>query len=233
MIENTQFDPTKYLTKLGSADYLEVKWRLVWLRAENPDADINTELIEHQPGEMAVFKATISLGDAGSATGYGSESKMDFRDYLEKAETKAIGRALGALGFGTQFTLDFDYGTNPDKPVVDSPVTRPGTTAPRIPYNPTVPETRPQTFVNDGNPPTNRAAASVEIGNRPAPQPGNLATERQLKFLEAIAKEAGLSEDELAADIVKRYGVTADQLTRRDASAYIEGLQNRKAVAQN
>src|SRR3546814_7260726 len=56
------------------------------------------------------------------ATGYGSETPKDFGDYIEKAETKAIGRALGALGFGTQFTDDFDEGheRNGERNVVDS-----------------------------------------------------------------------------------------------------------------
>ncbi|HKG29607.1 MAG TPA: hypothetical protein VKB01_10775, partial [Thermomicrobiales bacterium] len=37
------------------------------------------------------------------ATGYGSETASDFPDFIEKAETKAIGRALNALGYGAQF----------------------------------------------------------------------------------------------------------------------------------
>ncbi len=50
------------------------------------------------------------LPSGGRATGYGSEAQGDFADYIEKAETKAIGRALAALGYGTQFALDFDLG---------------------------------------------------------------------------------------------------------------------------
>lgn len=44
------------------------------------------------------------------STGYGSETLSDFRDYFEKAETKAIGRALAALGYGTLFALELDEG---------------------------------------------------------------------------------------------------------------------------
>ena len=46
-------------------------------------------------------------------------------DYIEAAETKAIGRALAALGYGTQFCSDFDFSSNarPGKAqVVDAPV---------------------------------------------------------------------------------------------------------------
>jgi hypothetical protein len=102
------FDPTPYLRQLqvrgrgGGADYLDVKWRLLWLRTEHPDAEIVTELVQHDP-QMAIFKATVTVPTGGKATGYGSETASDFPDFIEKAETKAIGRALNALGYGAQF----------------------------------------------------------------------------------------------------------------------------------
>src|SRR5215218_411141 len=121
MTEQVSFDPSQYLTKVGSADYLEVKWRLVWLRTVAPNAEIDTELMSF-PGEPeAVFKATVTIPGGGKATGWGSEDAGDFGDYLEKAETKAIGRALAALGFGTQFAPDHDFGAVNGK-VVDAPV---------------------------------------------------------------------------------------------------------------
>lgn len=115
------FDPGRFLTKVGQADYLEVKWRLVWLREVAPDAVLSTELVEHRFGEYAVVKASVSIPGGGHAEGYGSETYSDFREYLEKAETKAIGRALAALGFGTQFSRDYEYGADQGR-VVDSPV---------------------------------------------------------------------------------------------------------------
>lgn len=104
MTDGSTFDPTRYLTKVGGRDYLEVKWRLVWLRALHPGARVVTNLVEHRPGEMAVFVATVTLppteveetdlltGEivkrqwSPSATGWGSEGIGDFGDYLEKAE---------------------------------------------------------------------------------------------------------------------------------------------------
>jgi hypothetical protein len=111
------FDRNKYIIKLQGKDYIEVKWRLVWFRETHPDGTIDTENIA-LTDQLAVFKATVQTPSGGRATGYGSETPKDFRDYIEKAETKALGRALGALGFGTQFTDDFDEGT--DNPV-DAP----------------------------------------------------------------------------------------------------------------
>ena len=124
--DDATFNPQRYLTKVGPADYLPVMWRLVWFREDNPDGFIQTELLEHTAGEYAVFKATASKGDAGGfATGYGSETKQDFRDYLEKAETKAIGRALAALGYGTQFSAHEFGGEAENDRIVDSPVNLP------------------------------------------------------------------------------------------------------------
>ena len=120
MSEQSAFDPTRHLTKVSGRDYLEVKWRLVWLRDTHPEAQIETELVQHQ-NQMAVFRARVTLPSGASATGWGSEGADDFGDYLEKAETKALGRALAALGFGTQFCPDFDFGAEQQR-VVDSPV---------------------------------------------------------------------------------------------------------------
>lgn len=116
------FDPNRHLRRLsgrgGASEYLDVKWRLVWLRSEHPNARIETFLrdggIEHN---YAVFEARVNVPDGGSATGWGSETKADFGDFLEKAETKALGRALAALGYGTQFAPDLDEGHR----LVDSP----------------------------------------------------------------------------------------------------------------
>lgn len=114
------FEPSKYLTQLSGKDYLEVKWRLLWLRTEHPDAVIETEMASND-GSTAVFRARVTLPSGGGATGWGSESYQDFGDYIEKAETKALGRALAALGFGTQFARDFDL-DEAGRRVVDSPV---------------------------------------------------------------------------------------------------------------
>lgn len=118
--ETAVFEPSKFLTQISGRDYLEVKWRLLWLRTEHPNAVVETELARDD-SVTAVFKARVTLPEGGSATGWGSESTDDFGDYLEKAETKALGRALAALGFGTQFCQDFEFGASNGR-VVDSPV---------------------------------------------------------------------------------------------------------------
>ena len=116
------FKPDEHLRTLKGQQYLDVKWRLAWLREEYPDARITTELAHlDTEKKIAVFKAEVELPSGGSATGYGSETEQDFPlGWVEKAETKAVGRALAALGFGTQFALELDEGDR----VVDSPVAR-------------------------------------------------------------------------------------------------------------
>jgi hypothetical protein len=105
------FDPRPYLRTISAdgwqAEYLDVRWRLAWLRTEQPNARITTEHVILDD-EQAVFRAMVQIPDGGCATGYGSETRDDWDDFIEKAETKAIGRALAALGFGTQFAIDFE-----------------------------------------------------------------------------------------------------------------------------
>ena len=112
------FNPKEHMMKLKGKDYLEVKWRLVWFREDHPDYGIHTEIIELDE-KHAVFKAAITNPDGRLlSSGTGSESTKDFGDFIEKAETKAVGRALAMLGYGTQFDPDLEEGNR----IVDSPV---------------------------------------------------------------------------------------------------------------
>jgi hypothetical protein len=208
-----QFEPSKYLVNLnGRGEYLEVKWRLLWLRTEHPEAIIETELVRLEEHD-AVFKARVSIPGAGSATGWGSESAGDFRDFLEKAETKAIGRALAALGYGTQFCQDHEFGGgnivagNGQMRIVDAPV---------------------DLAAGRGRRQASGGAAAVMAQGPAADQGNQRATERQVKFIYAIAREAGLDEQELAAWSQELYSQDVDQLNRRDASTLIEALQRRR-----
>jgi hypothetical protein len=114
------FNPKDHFMNLKGKDYLQVMWRLVWFREEKPLWAIDTELIDHDKDKQsAIFSAKIYDENCilkSSATG--SECVRDFKDYIEKAETKAIGRALAMLGYGTQFAPELDE----EHRIVDSPV---------------------------------------------------------------------------------------------------------------
>jgi len=122
------FNPSEHLRSLKGQQYLDVKWRLVWLSEECPHYRISTELIKYVPEEkMWIFKARVDIFDDNgqlikSAEGTGQETEKDFPSGpCEKAETKALGRALAHIGFGTQFATELDEGDR----VVDGPVAKP------------------------------------------------------------------------------------------------------------
>ena len=108
----TSFDASKYLTNLRGKEYLEVKWRLLWLRTQHPDATIETEMVKHDAG-LALFRARVSVPDGGSATGWGSAPVDDFGDFIEKAETQAPGPARAARGVGTALCADLKCPPHP------------------------------------------------------------------------------------------------------------------------
>ncbi len=102
------------------ADYLEVKWRMVWFRTENRErtCTIVKDKIIDTENEFAYFELEVTDAKGNTEIGVGSETGSDFKDYIEKAYTKAYGRALAALGYGTQFSVELDE----DERIVDSPV---------------------------------------------------------------------------------------------------------------
>jgi hypothetical protein len=120
------FDPRQHLIKLKGRDYLPVAARLIWLNEESERYRIETQFLKLED-TYAVVQATVSLlDDVGvptrSATALKREDLAHFADFLEKSETGAIGRALGMLGFGTQFAPEFDeLEGKVEARVVDSP----------------------------------------------------------------------------------------------------------------
>lgn len=74
--------------------------RLLWFRADHPDADIETELVVAEE-EMAVCRARLRSQTGGSATSHGSAIReLVGHGYVELAEDRALARALAALGYG-------------------------------------------------------------------------------------------------------------------------------------
>lgn len=103
-------------------DYLEVKWRLVWFRQDHPDWTIETKPLEiNTEKQYVIFRARVRDENGRLiATGTKVETKNGFNDYLEKAETGAVGRALAMCGYGTQFAPELE---EKDR-IVDGPVPR-------------------------------------------------------------------------------------------------------------
>lgn len=123
------FNPNDHLIALKGKPYLEVKWRLVWFRNENPDWGIQTTPVKIDlENKYAIFKATITDQHGRViAEGTKMEDIKGFSDFVEKAETGSIGRALGICGYGTQFAPEFDEivpGVENPR-IVDSPIDPP------------------------------------------------------------------------------------------------------------
>lgn len=205
MSEESRFNPSEHLMQLkskeGNKDYLPVQWRLVWFREQCPQGVIETEMVhldltqavakevsvwnaekrrsdktlKEMPG-IAVFRAKVSDGRGGVATGYGSESALDFGDFLEKAETKAIGRALAALGYGTQFAPELEEGAR----IVDAPVDRAPVSASGNGSNHANSSTT-QRQTNGSNPPSDENA-------------GATATEQQVASIRKLCQYLDKSE---------------------------------------
>jgi hypothetical protein len=226
------FNPNDHLMQIknrnGSADYLPVQWRLVWFREHCPEGSIETEMLHldldreteeegyvwnndtrrsekvmKRANGIAVFRATVKDGKGGIATGTKSEKAASFSDYIEKAETGAIGRALAALGYGTQFAPEL----NEEHRIVDAPVDR------------SMP-------ANDSNGLERRSIATV----RTAPVASNsktkgtaseenasdtLATDQQLASIRKLCQHLGKTEPE-----------HPDTLSYQDAKALITQLSH-------
>jgi hypothetical protein len=98
------FDPEPLVERLragGLETSQEVDLLLLWMRKEHPQAKILTDLAQFDQ-EIAVIRAVISLPSGAEATGYGSALSAEGKEMVERAETKAIGRALNALGYSVE-----------------------------------------------------------------------------------------------------------------------------------
>ena len=151
------FDPKKYLIKLqGNRQYLPVSARLIWFREIHPSWGIDTRPVALDvEKQYAVFEASV-FDETGRlmAKGTKMEDIRGFPDYIEKAETGAIGRALAVCGFGTQFAPELDEITA--ERYVDTPVETAAAAADSVPASPVKlePDTRvPQSDSQAANTP--------------------------------------------------------------------------------
>lgn len=194
-----EFCAKDHISQIKGKDYLEVKWRLVWFRTEHP-ADSGWAILteaEEVTDTSARYRARIVDPEGRPvATGTKTETKAGFGDFVEKAETGAIGRALALLGYGTQFCGDeLDEGMR----IVDSPVefsaAHQGSAEPLMPPEP-----------KDINTPADLKSGLVKIGV-------------------LSAKELADLKDRLGLAGVKLPDMTVDQLRAIYGLAYEETME--------
>ena len=225
------FNPNDHLMQLrskeGAKDYLPVQWRLVWFREQCPQGTIDTEEIEvdldremeeevfvwnsdKRRSEKVVkrakgyarYKAIITDGKGGRATGTKSEKAASFPDYIEKAETGAIGRALAALGYGTQFTGEE---LNEAHRIVDSPVDRVPNGYEGNGSNGNTPLTpmRP-TAINNGTSNGNGSSATpttTPVATETPTDASMMVTEQQISSIRKLSEYLGKTEPESLASM--------------------------------
>lgn len=112
------------LINLSGKAYLKVPGRVEMFRADHPEGGITTELISTDP--RIIVRAEVH-GEGGVliATAYGTAPMQGMSSWkgreIEKAETAAVGRALGFAGYGTLAAFTDDETDN----LADSPVEPP------------------------------------------------------------------------------------------------------------
>jgi hypothetical protein len=129
------FDPMKYMLKLPKtkkvnlangqvkwekteADYLPVAARVAWFRKDHPYWSIITKCVQ-LANKAVIMKAIIrDMQGIIIATARKKETEIGFPDYIEKAETGAVGRALAMCGYGTLQAPEFDEGER----IADAPI---------------------------------------------------------------------------------------------------------------
>ena len=85
---------------------------------DHPDWSIITKT-EELANKAVVMKAIIRNSDRRIiATARKKETEIGFPDYIEKAETGAVGRTLAMCGYGTLQAPEFDEGER----IADSPI---------------------------------------------------------------------------------------------------------------
>jgi hypothetical protein len=102
------FDPRDHIRQLEDGrEYLDLKWRIVWLRSQEPDASIESQIVATSEDEV-VCRSTISLRSGASVTAHGSAQRSENDQPVEAAENRATMRALASLGYGAEYADDDD-----------------------------------------------------------------------------------------------------------------------------
>lgn len=199
-------------------EYLQVAHRIVWFLEETVNWRISTKLISLKE-DSALFRAMIR-NEQGHvmATAHKFETKSGFPDFVEKAETGAIGRALAYVGYGTQFTGDeLDEGER----LADSPTPSNTGYKPKEPLKNYAPMPTQDDEMPDFNEPPWDDAPTA-----PPPTTGKPVSEAQIKRLWAIANKSGWQNFQTIDHMQKTYKIARpDQLNRNDYDSLISYIE--------
>ena len=213
--------------------YLPVAPRLQWFRDDYPMGEIKTTVkIVTLPdgGAAALARARVLVDGKQLGSGSGLCTPTMWTRWCEKAETTAVGRALAAAGYGTQFCGEDDWDEGAPDGIVDSPVDR----HPKVAAPPAASRGAPpmrqtaSSSVQRSAPPSssgNGASPRQQLNNGPQ-FPDRPATEPQIKAIYAIARGAKSMDDREIDEWCKaRFQKLPAELSRKEASEAIDAIR--------
>lgn len=231
------FEPKDYLreeiTEEGKSFYLDTKYRLLWFRLKYPEGKL-MKIAKALGKDYAIFEVRVymhkdDLPGNFLANGFASRYRDDGNEkfglnFVESAETAALGRALKDAGFGTQFC---DIALPNDQTIVDAGV--------NIPFDLSNDELpNPD---EDGNPILENSDSEVKEtkGSVAESENNEAAAEEKIELSAAMTVEELLSRMtvEYAKSIVVDYGIDKGKTLGELALKRPQGINYHASKAQN
>lgn len=238
------FEPKDYLRKEVSEEgvsfYLDTKYRLLWFRLKYDNGKI-VKIPKALNKEYATFEVRIyadknDAEDNFLANGFASRYKDDSNEkfglnFVESAETAALGRALKDAGFGTQFC---DIALPNDQTIVDAGVHisfdlgNDEITTPEDADGSTVENNGAVSVNTEENATSATANAAVKAEEKPA-------TEEKIELNKDMPVEELLKKMTIdyAKAIVVDYGIDKGKTLGRLAAERPQGVQYHASQAKN
>ncbi len=165
------------------------------------DARIDSEIV-YSTEEIVLFRVRIALSGGGSVSAHGSSRWSEGQNAIERAESRAMVRAVSMIDVAAV------QGESPE--AVQDPVA--------------IPDVRL-------HPGRGQITESLSALVQPITILRQPATNRQLKFIAALVKQLGLSDDMIESEVSNRFGAQALlDLERAQASELIDHFQERLRV---
>ena len=216
----------KHTMVFNKKPYVMVSGRLLLAHEANPDSlSIRTEFVLADENYV-VFRAEVTTKQGtftGTAASYlKTGSPQDRKTPFEIAETSAIGRALGAAGFGADEGIASAeemgrvYSEQPQTAVQRTNVER---------------YTEPVRNLRDLQP--THDADDGELFDAPptVAQNANAATEKQINAMYAVAHALNMKPQDLEDWVDQLYACHPRQLSKKGASEVIDALKKSQALA--
>lgn len=207
-------------------EYVDVSERVKYFNATYTNGSIVTNLIKDQDG-VVIMRTTVCPDSSKpervfTGTAYEKENAnfINKTSYIENCETSAVGRALGMMGIGIESSI---ASADEVKNAIDNQKPKPQPKAPtRVVDNlqDIEPPIQEPSFVEES-----LATANIEPSSA-SETPSNTLTSGQFKFILDLWRNKGKHEAELKEEVVKLFGKELDQITKSEASKFIDQIKS-------